>query len=105
MKKIIALVLVLSFVLAAPAVFAAPQAADRALEKASQDSVINRTTDWFATRGKSPEEAKAIIAERRAKRMAARAEKEAKKQAKIAQKEAEKQAKKTKAAMKGLGKK
>ena len=54
-----------------------------AMERASDESVFDRTGDWFATIGKSPEEREAIVAkrreERRIRKEAKRAEKEARK--------------------------
>jgi uncharacterized protein YpmB len=44
-------------------------ASAQAMERASENSVFNRVTDWFATVGKSPEEKTLILAERNAKRM------------------------------------
>ncbi|MFC1643768.1 hypothetical protein ACFL5C_00375 [Candidatus Omnitrophota bacterium] len=93
MKKVIALILVLTFAIGTP-LFAAEKGAKgasaKAYEKGSDQSVFNRIDDWFATRGKSPEETKKILAEKKAKRTAKKAEKEAKKQAKIAEKKAKK---------------
>lgn len=111
MKRSVALMLVVTVfagVLLSPCAFARG-ASDTAMEKASDKAVFHRVSDWFATRGKSPEEAKAIVAGRDAKRAAKRAEKEAARQKKIAAKEAEKAKKaaekKMKAAKKGWGKK
>ncbi|MFH1552194.1 MAG: hypothetical protein ABID83_00945 [Candidatus Omnitrophota bacterium] len=93
MKKVIALILVLTFAIGTP-LFAVEKdtkgASAKAYEQASDQSAFNRVGDWFATRGKSPEETKKILAERKAKQAAKRAEKEAKKQAKIAEKKAKK---------------
>jgi len=101
MKKAIAVLLVICLVLSAVPAFAAPKGASaRALERASDQSVFNRTTDWFATRGKNDQEKAAILVERKAKRAAKRAEKEVKKQKKIMEKEAKKAQKATKAKMK-----
>jgi len=57
-------------------------ASAKAYEHASDEAVFNRVSDWFATRGKSDEEKKAIIAERKAKREAKRLEKETRKREK-----------------------
>jgi hypothetical protein len=96
MKKLITMVVVLSFAVAIP-VFAqqrdlkAPNA--RAYEKADERSALNRVGDWFATVGKSPEEKQMIIAERGAKRAAAKLQKQAKKQSGKMSKQADKAAK------------
>jgi len=50
-----------------------------AMEKASDEAVFHRVGDWFATIGKSPDEKKAIIAQRKADRAAKRAQKKAEK--------------------------
>jgi hypothetical protein len=79
-----------------PAYAAQKGASQTAMEKASDEAIFHRVGDWFATRGKSPEEAKAIKAERKAQRAAKRAQKEADR----AKKEAEKQAKRAQKEMK-----
>ncbi|MCK5655772.1 MAG: hypothetical protein KAI03_05740 [Candidatus Aureabacteria bacterium] len=71
-------------------------ASSKAYEHASEKSVFNRMGDWFSTIGKSDEEKKTILEERRAKRAMKRAEKEAKKaekETRKAKKETEKDAK------------
>ena len=92
MKKIVALIVVLAFVLTAMPAFAAKGgtrgASQQAYDNASDKAVFNRVGDWFATRGKSPEEKEKIVAERDAKRAAKKAEKEARKLEKQAQKKA-----------------
>lgn len=60
-----------------------------AYEHASDEAVFHRVGDWFATVGKTDQEKKAIIAERKAKRAVAKAEKEAEKAKKQAEKEAQ----------------
>ena len=50
-----------------------------AFEHANDEFIFYRISDWFATLGKSDQEKKIIIAERRMKRAAARALKQAKK--------------------------
>jgi len=55
-----------------------------AYEKASDESVINRVGDWFATRGKSDKEKQAILSERKVKRATAKLKKQADKKAKQA---------------------
>jgi len=100
MKRLVALLLVMAIAFSAAPAFAFGEkgASTTAMEKASDEAVFHRVTDWFATRGKSPEEAKAIIAERKAKRAADRAQKEAAKAQKEAmkkQKELQQQMKKT----------
>ena len=97
MRKFITLLLVLAVALIAVPAFAGQKgAAAKAYEKAGDEAVFHRIGDWFATRGKSPEEAKAIKAERRAERAARRAQKEAMR----AKKRAERQARKAKREMK-----
>jgi len=54
-------------------------ASQQAYEHADDNAIFNRTTDWFATIGKSGEEKEKILAERKAERAVKRAEKEAKK--------------------------
>jgi hypothetical protein len=106
MKRLVALMLVLAIAFSATPAFAAfgeKGASATAVEKASDEAIFHRVTDWFATRGKSPEEAKAIIAERKAKRAADRAQKEAlraQKQAMKKQKELQAQMKKSQEEMK-----
>ena len=96
MRKIIVIAIVLSLVMVSMPAFAAKGrrgASDRAYEQASDKAVFNRVGDWFATRGKSEKETKAILAERKTKRAAARAQKEAEKKKKIAEKQMRKQQK------------
>ena len=76
-------------------------ASAKAYEHASDEAIFHRIGDWFATRGKSETEKKAIIAERKAKRAAARAQKEAEKQKKKIEKEAKKAKKNIQMKMKG----
>ena len=52
-------------------------ASEKAREKASDQAVFNRVSDWFATVGRSDEEKERIMQERRAGREARRYEKEA----------------------------
>lgn len=104
MKKLITLILVLSFALCAPALTPVTWAASDASELA-HDNVADKVGDWFATRGKTEQERKAILAERKTDRVAKRAEKQAKKAKKQAEKEAAKAQKAMKAKMKGFGKK
>jgi regulator of protease activity HflC (stomatin/prohibitin superfamily) len=93
MKKVIALVLALSFALTVPA-FAqmkdikGPSA--QALAKASDDSVVDKVGDWFATRGKSDQEKQAILMQRRGARTAEKAQKQAEKKAREMKKQADK---------------
>ena len=111
MKKIVALIVVLAFVLTAMPAFAAKGgtrgASQQAYDNASDKAVFNRVGDWFATRGKSPEEKEKIIAGRDAKRAAKKLEKKAQKEAKKLEKQSEtkarkigKEAKKTKRGLK-----
>ena len=82
MKKIFISVLALSFFMTYYPVYAAKDqkgASQKAYEHASENSVFNRVSDWFATVGKSEEEKAKILEERKAKRAAKLAEKEAKK--------------------------
>jgi len=72
-----------------------------AMEKASDEAIFHRVGDWFATRGKTPEEAQAIRAARKAERTAKRAQKEAERQKKLM----EKQLRKSQKEMKGQVKK
>ena len=99
MKKLIALILVLSFALAVPA-FAAPKdmkaPGTKAVASVGDDSAVDKVGDWFATRGKSSDEKQKILMERKAKRAVEKAQKQADKKAK----EMKKQAEKTK---KGMG--
>jgi hypothetical protein len=92
MKKLIVLLLVVAVTLTAVPAFAAQRGS---MEGITEDSVIDRAGDWITTRGKSPEEAKALIAERKARRV----ERKAKKRAEKAKKRAEKEAAKTKKEM------
>jgi len=74
MKK--SLIIGVIFAMTAGVVFAAhaePGADETAFEHASENSIFNRTTDWFATIGKSPEEKEKIKTEREALRAARRA--------------------------------
>ena len=104
MKKLITLILVLSFALCAPAVTPVTWAASEASEIA-QDNVVDKVGDWFATRGKTEAERKAILAQRKTDRVAKRAEKQAMKAKKRAEQETKKAQKDMKAKMKGFGKK
>ena len=99
MRKVIALLVVFGLLAGIAPVYAAKDrrgASDQAIEKASDQAIFHRITDWFATRGKSKEEKEAIIAERKAERAAKRAQKEARKQDKKLQKKARKAQKKIK---------
>ena len=90
MKKILIFTLVAIFIIGVIPAFAAKGrrgASDKALQNASEEAVFHRVGDWFATIGKSDEEKKAIIAERKAKRTAAKMAKEAEKKKKMAEKE------------------
>lgn len=98
MKKFLVLIVLLSIIATSMPVFAAQGrkgASDMAMQKASDESVFNRTSDWFATRGKSENEKKAILAERKTKRAAEKAQKQAEKK----KKEMEKKAKKAQRSM------
>lgn len=96
MKKVITFLLVMVLVAGVVPAYAqkAPitkGASTTAVQKAGDEAVFHRVGDWFATLGKTPEEKQAIIAERKAKRVAQRTQKEAEK----AQKELMKQTQKT----------
>ena len=74
------IIIILVLMLAVPSIsFGAPDgrkgASDKAYEHASDQSIFNRTGDWFATIGKSEEEKATIKAERVAERKAKRLEK------------------------------
>ena len=104
MRKLVAIIIVLALVTVSVPAFAAKGqkgASAKAYAQASDEAVFHRVGDWFATRGKSDQEKKAIITERKAKRAAARTEKEARKQQKKLQKAAKKKQKQLK---KSLGK-
>ena len=103
MRKIIVLLLVFVFVLGTVPGFAAQKGASaKAYEQASDEAVFHRVGDWFATRGKSAEEAKAIRADRKAERALKRAQKEAAKTKKALEKEMKKAQQQKR---KGFGKK
>ena len=111
MKKVLVAALILSFFMISVPIFAGEKgASEKALEHASDQSIFNRVTDWFATVGKSDDEKQKILAERRAKRAIKRAEKEvlkAQKEADRKAKEAKEKAEKSKEDMKktlGIGK-
>jgi len=87
MKKFIILLLAVAIVMSAVPAMAQRGSGSVDFQK---DSVVDKVGDWFATRGKTPEEAKTIIAERKATRAAKRAQKEAERQKKILAREAEK---------------
>jgi cyclophilin family peptidyl-prolyl cis-trans isomerase len=104
MKKILISILAITLLVSTIPAFCAQGrkgASDRALERASDEAIFHRVADWFATRGKSPEEKEEIIAERKAERAAARAKKEAEKKKKQLEKEAKKRQKKLKGKTKG----
>ena len=108
MKKVVAFLLAIVFLIGIAPVHAAPGrkgASDKAYEHASDNAVFNRVGDWFATRGKSAEEKKAVLTERKSERAAKRAEKEARKQKRNAEKEARKAQKKVRVKTKGFRKK
>lgn len=107
MKKVLVVTIILSLVMISMSVFAAEGgkkgASERAYERASPQAIFHRIEDWFATRGKSPEEKERILKERRAERAVKRAFKEARKAQKEAErvkKKAEKKVEKTKQKLK-----
>ena len=86
MRKVIAIMIALTFILSCADLYAAKEtrgASATAMEKASDEAVFHRIGDWFATRGKTEQEKKAILAERKAKRAAKKAEKMAKQKVRI----------------------
>ena len=99
MKKVIAIIVVLSLVILSAPTFAAEGgrkgASARAYERASEKAMFHRVSDWFATRGKSEEEKEKILEEREAERARKRAEKKAEKAERKAEKKAEKAKRKT----------
>ena len=103
MKKVLALMLVFTMFVGVFAMCADARGSESGL-KAGQDNVLDRASDWFATRGKDGVEKKAILAERKAQRASKRATKEAAKQKKIAQKEAAKAKKEAARKMKEMKK-
>ncbi len=112
MKKFIAAAVILSLIAAFVPAFSASAlekgrkgASERAYERASEEAIFHRIGDWFATRGKSEEEKKAIIAERKAKRAAARLQKQAEKQKRELEKKATKAQKKIRQKTRGRSKK
>ncbi len=109
MKKIVVLTIILSLVMVSMPVFAAEGgkkgASERAYERASPQAIFHRIEDWFATRGKSPEEKESILKERRAERAVKRAFKEAERVKKKAEKEVKKAKQKLKRQQRGRGKK
>lgn len=51
-------------------------AASRAYERASEQAIFHRVSDWFATVGKSPQQKTRMLEQRRARRAAKRAQRE-----------------------------
>jgi len=93
MKKAIILFIALSLmVLSMPSYAAKDQrgASPRAYQQASDEAIFHRVGDWFAARGKTENEKKAIIAQRKAERIAKRAQKEAEKRKREAEREMKK---------------
>ncbi len=94
MKRSTIAVLVIACVLGTSQSFAQPEEAPKgrsvARERASDNAVFNRISDWFATRGKSPEEAEAIRTQRQEERDAARTRREAGRQKREAERASEK---------------
>lgn len=101
MRKIVTLLVVFAMVLSVFSVCEAQRGGSEQ-SKLAKDSVVDKVGDWFATRGKTPEEAKAIIADRKAERALKRAQKEAEKAKKAMEKEMKKSQKQMK---KSFGKK
>ena len=109
MKKVLVVIIILSLVIISMPVFAAEGgkkgASERAYERASPQAIFHRIEDWFATRGKSPEEKESILKERRAERAVKRAEKEAERVKKKVEKKVEKTKQKLKRQKMRWGKK
>ncbi|MBN1872318.1 MAG: hypothetical protein JW800_07075 [Candidatus Omnitrophica bacterium] len=106
MRKAVVFILVLSFICAVTPSYAAKGrkgASDSAIEHASDEAIFHRVGDWFATVGKSDEEKKVIIAERKAKRAATRAQKTAEKQKRKMEQETQKTGEKIKEKFKNMG--
>ncbi|MGB2601100.1 MAG: hypothetical protein WBD00_04625 [Candidatus Omnitrophota bacterium] len=101
MRKVITLLVVFAMVLGMFTVCEAQRSGGQQAD-VTKDSVIDKAGDWIATRGKTPEEAKAIRADRKAERTLKRAQKEAEKAKKAMEKEMKKSQKQMK---KGFGKK
>jgi len=78
-------------------------ASERAMERASDQAIFHRASDWFATVGKSEGEKAKILAERKAKRAAAKAKKMAEKAERKAKKAGKKAEKKARKKMKEAG--
>ena len=93
MKKFLFLGLVLSLMAVSSPSRAQEEAkkgaSEKAYEHASDNSIFNRVSDWFATVGKSDEEKEKILQERKRERQRKRLEKEAEKVQKEAEKETE----------------
>ena len=91
MRKLIACFLVVVFFISGMPAFAAQGgqkgASPRAYERASDEAVFHRIGDWFATRNKSEEEKKAILAERKAKRKAERMQEKLEKRRRLMEKQ------------------
>ena len=108
MKRVIAIILVMSVMFGVSSVFAAQGgqkgASSKAYENVSDEAVFHRVGDWFATIGKSEEDKNVIIAERKAKRAAQRVEKEAQKQQKKIEKQMKKSQENMNETMKGMKK-
>ena len=110
MKKLIVLIALACFVLSAvPALPAYAQGKSAISSKElTDDSVIDKVGDWFATRGKSDAEKQKMLSQRKADRVARRAQKKIEKQKKQADKKLEQQKKSMQKARqdlkKGLGK-
>ncbi|MCF7870388.1 MAG: hypothetical protein K9M01_04655, partial [Candidatus Omnitrophica bacterium] len=93
MKKLILVLTALVFLAISTPVFSAEGgkkgASSKAQEQASQRSIFNRVGDWFATVGKSKEEKKKILNERKQKKTQEKTAKKTEKMQKKAEVEAE----------------
>ena len=82
MKRFVIFILVFGFIFLSLPAYSAKEtkgASQQAYEHASENSIFNRVSDWFATVGKSDEEKAKILEERKQERARKRLEKEAKK--------------------------
>ena len=106
MKKLVVLAILVCFVFSAvPALPTYAQGKSGVSASAvSDDSVIDKIGDWFATRGKSDAEKQKILAERKMKRMAERTQRKLEKEQKKASRELNKQKNQMQKGMKGMKK-
>jgi len=95
MKKLLALAVLVCFALSAvPALEACAQGKSTVSSKElTDDSVVDKVGDWFATRGKSDAEKQKLLAQRKANRVVARAQKKIERQKKQSDKKLDQQKK------------